>query len=111
MLQAASQARIVMTTASSWEEAQQLARTLMDERLAACVTCLPGALSTYRWQGEVESAQETVILIKTLAEQLPNLESRIRSLHSYQTPELLVLQIEAGSADYLEWMIDTVKRP
>ncbi len=98
-----------MTTTSSWEEAQQLARTLVDERLAACATCLPGALSTYRWQGEVESAQETLILIKTLAELLPSLESRIQSLHGYQTPELLVLQIEAGSSGYLEWMIEAFK--
>ncbi len=100
-----------MTTTSSWEEAQQLARTVVDERLAACATCLPGALSIYRWHGEVESAQETLILIKTLAELLPNLESRIQSLHGYQTPEFLVLQIEAGSTGYLEWMVETVKHP
>ena len=97
-------ARIVLTTAANPEEAARLARTLVEERLAACATLIPAAQSIYRWQGEVESATETLLLIKTDSEQLPALEARLRALHSYQTPEFLVLKVESGSADYLDWL-------
>lgn len=97
-------ARVVLTTAADPDEAARLARTLVEEGLAACATLLPGAQSIYRWEGKVESASEVVLLIKTSAQQLPALEARLHAMHSYQTPEFLVLAVESGSARYLDWL-------
>jgi periplasmic divalent cation tolerance protein len=97
-------ARIVLTTTATPEEAERLARTLVEERLAACATMIPAAQSIYRWQGEVESASETMLLIKTSAELLADLEARLHKLHSYKTPEFLVLRVESGSNAYLDWL-------
>jgi periplasmic divalent cation tolerance protein len=109
--QSASPARIVLTTAADPEEAGRLAHALIDERLAACVTLIPAARSVYRWKGDIETANETLLLIKTGEEQLPTLEVRLRALHSYQTPEFLVLKVEAGSSDYLDWLQANLKHP
>jgi periplasmic divalent cation tolerance protein len=104
MLEATSSARIVMTTVVSPEEAIRLGRTLVEERLAACATLLPPIHSIYRWHDQVESSAETLLLLKTAADQLPALESRLQELHEYQTPEFLVLAVEAGSHPYLSWL-------
>jgi periplasmic divalent cation tolerance protein len=97
-------ARIVLTTAADQDEAARLARTLVDEGLAACATIIPGAQSIYRWEGKVEHATEVLLLLKTRVPQLEALEARLHALHSYLTPEFLVLPIEQGSAAYLEWL-------
>ncbi len=97
-------ARVVLTTAASAEEAERLGRALVEERLAACATLVPGARSIYRWEGKIETAAETLLLLKTAAAQLPALEARLRALHSYQTPEFLVLPVESGSPAYLDWL-------
>jgi periplasmic divalent cation tolerance protein len=104
MLEPAPQARIVLTTAANSEEAARLARILVEERLAACVTMAVAARSVYRWQGQIESADEFLLLIKTEAGCLAALEARLHELHSYQTPEFLVLAVEAGSQAYLHWL-------
>lgn len=104
MIEATSTARIVMTTVVGPEEATRLGRTLVEERLAACATLLPPVHSIYSWQGKIESSAETLLLLKTDLSQLPALEARVQDLHSYQTPEFLVLGIEAGSRSYLQWM-------
>ena len=104
-------ARIVMTTVASPEEALRLGRTLVEERLAACATLVPAAQSVYRWQGQIESSVETLLLLKTAADRLPVLEARLHELHSYQTPEFLVLGIESGSQDYLAWLEASVRVP
>lgn len=106
-----SQARIVLTTTSGPDEAASLARALVDERLAACATLIPEVQSIYRWQGEVESSTETLLLIKTAADKLPALEARLHELHAYQVPEFLVLEVESGSHAYLEWLHASVKTP
>lgn len=97
-------ARIVHTTAANPDEASHLARTLVEERLAACATVIPAVQSTYHWQGQVESSTETLLLLKTGRDQLAALEVRLLELHSYQTPEFLVLRVEAGSQSYLDWL-------
>lgn len=104
MLESTSSARIVMTTVVSPEEATRLGHTLVEERLAACATLLPPVHSIYRWHDRIESSAETLLLLKTATDQLPALESRLQELHSYQTPEFLVLAIEAGSHTYLSWL-------
>ncbi|HEV2136959.1 MAG TPA: divalent-cation tolerance protein CutA [Terracidiphilus sp.] len=104
MLQTNPSARIVLTTTSDEEEAGRIGRTLVEERLAACATVLPEVHSIYRWQGEIESSTECLLLLKTAQEKLPALETRLHELHSYKTPEFLVLPIEAGSESYIHWL-------
>jgi periplasmic divalent cation tolerance protein len=111
VLETTSTARIVMTTVANAEEAARLGRTLVEERLAACATILPRAHSIYRWQGKIESSDETLLLLKTANERLTALEARLKELHSYETPEFLVLGVEAGSQSYLNWMSDSVDGP
>jgi periplasmic divalent cation tolerance protein len=100
-----------MTTVASPEEAARLGRTLVEERLAACATLVPAAQSIYRWQGQIESSQETLLLLKTAADHLPVLEARLHELHSYQTPEFVVLAIESGSQAYLAWLEASLRAP
>jgi len=97
-------ARIVLTTAAEPEEAARMGRTLVEERLAACATLIPAAQSIYRWQGKIETARETLLLLKTEADRLGALEARLKEIHSYDTPEFLVLAVESGSHPYLEWL-------
>ena len=103
--------RLVLTTTANPEEAERLGRALVEERLAACATLIPGVQSIYHWQGAVESATETMLLIKTGEEQLARLEARLHELHSYQTPEFLVLEVGAGSHSYLDWLLSSLRQP
>ena len=105
----APQARIALTTAATPEEARRLARALVEERLAACATVIPGAESIYHWEGKLETATETLLLLKTTAEKVEALEVRLKDLHSYQTPEFLVFEVERGSRAYLEWIEASVR--
>ncbi len=105
------QARIVLTTAANPEEANRLARTLVEERLAACATLVPGVHSVYRWDGQIETSEETLLLVKTGPDQLSALEARLQELHSYQTPEFLVLPVESGSSFYLDWLQASLQKP
>ncbi|MFZ1013720.1 MAG: divalent-cation tolerance protein CutA [Terracidiphilus sp.] len=111
MPEGSTNARIVVTTVADPAEAAQLARTLVDERLAACATLVPSVRSIYRWQGAIEEATETLLLLKTVAEQVPALQARLLALHSYQTPQFLVLPVESGSAAYLDWLADSLRTP
>jgi periplasmic divalent cation tolerance protein len=106
-----SSARIVFTTTATVEEAESLARALVEERLAACVSLIPSVRSIFRWQGKVGDAAETLLVIKTNAEKLADLEARIHALHSYETPEFLVLAVESGSAAYLDWLMASLSKP
>lgn len=99
-----AQARIVLTTESTLDEANKLGRMLVEERLVACATLLPVVQSIYHWNGQIQSAPETMVLLKTSTEKLEALEKRLGELHSYRVPEFLVLPVEHGSAGYLEWL-------
>jgi periplasmic divalent cation tolerance protein len=98
------QARIVLTTESTLDEANKLGRTLVEERLVACATLLPVVQSIYHWNEQIQSAPETMVLLKTSTEKLAALEARLRELHSYRLPEFLVIPVEYGSGSYLEWL-------
>jgi periplasmic divalent cation tolerance protein len=100
---------LVLTTVANPEEAARMGRALVEERLAACATLIPAVQSIYRWQGEVESTTETLLLIKTGPEQLDRLQARLQELHSYQTPEFLVLGIDAASQPYLDWLQESLR--
>jgi periplasmic divalent cation tolerance protein len=104
-------ARIVLTTVANAEEASRLGRALVEERLSACATLIPAVESIYRWQGEVETASETLLLLKTGPDQLAALEVRLRELHNYQTPEFLVLRVDSASQPYLEWLQASLRQP
>jgi|HubBroStandDraft_5_1064220.scaffolds.fasta_scaffold05248_4 periplasmic divalent cation tolerance protein len=110
MPEEANFARIVFTTASTPDEAKRLARALVEEQLAACVTLIPSVRSIYRWEGKVEDSTESLLMIKTSVEQLAALEARLHELHSYDTPEFLALRVEAGSRGYLDWMLENLGR-
>lgn len=105
MIVPAADARIVLTTASSREEAEAIARGLLDMRLAPCVNILPGLTSVYRWKGDIETASELLLIIKTTAANLERAESALRRLHSYEVPEFLVLTPEAAGKAYLDWLL------
>ena len=94
---------LVLCTAPP-DAAHDLARALVDERLAACVSLVPGLRSLYRWEGAVHDDPETQLLIKTGRGRLEALGARIRTLHPYEVPELLVLEPTGGSQAYLEWL-------
>jgi len=96
--------QIVLSTCADREEAERIAHRLVEQKLAACVNILPGVHSIYRWQGNVESAAEILIVIKTGASLVPEVQSTIANLHSYEVPELLVLPVAGGSEAYLGWL-------
>jgi periplasmic divalent cation tolerance protein len=95
---------VLLVTAPDGPAAESLARTLVAEGLAACVNRWPGVRSTYRWQGELQDEQETLLVIKSTAPAYPALERRIRELHPYETPEVIALPIVRGSEPYLAWL-------
>jgi periplasmic divalent cation tolerance protein len=97
---------LVLTTLGADADAVALARTLVDERLAACVNVLPVMTSIYRWKGSVEQDREQQLLIKTTLERVAALATRLRELHPYELPEFLVLGAEASEA-YAEWVDDS----
>lgn len=100
--------RLVLTTAGSVEEANRIADALVERRLAACVNISAPITSVYRWQGKVERAQEWLLLIKTTAGMADEVGDAIKELHSYELPECVVLRIEGGSEEYLEWVGENV---
>jgi periplasmic divalent cation tolerance protein len=94
----------VVTTTASRDEALRLAHALVERQLAACVQVVGPIESVYRWQGAVEQAAEWQCWIKTVRGNFAPVEEAIRSLHSYEVPEILAVPIVAGSADYLTWL-------
>jgi len=101
----------VLVTVSSEEEAVRIARTIVEERLAACANLVPGVRSIYRWKGEIWDTAELLLLVKTRAALVPALQQRIRQLHSYEVPEMVALPIIAGWPDYLDWVRESTQEP
>jgi len=95
---------LVLTTIAGDDAAGALARALVAERLAACVNVLPAMTSIYRWKGAIEQESERLLLIKTAADRLPDLERRLHELHPYELPEFVVLEPGGGSDAYWEWV-------
>ena len=98
---------IALTTLPVDGDAEALARTLVDEKLAACVNILPLMRSVYTWKGRTESANERQLLIKTTGLRLRELESRLRELHPYEVPEFVVIPIVDGGSAYLAWLTES----
>ena len=100
--------RIVLSTAGSEDEARKIAQALVERRLAACVNVVGPIQSVYRWKGAVESAAEHLLIIKTTAAAFPRVRDAIRELHAYELPECVMLSVEAGSEEYLNWIAESV---
>ena len=100
---------VVFVTCGSRSESRRIAKSLVSRRLAACVQEVGGFVrSTYRWKGKVESAKEILLLIKTTRRRFSAVTGLVRRLHSYELPEIIALDIRAGSPDYLRWIANSV---
>jgi len=95
---------VVLSTCGSVEEAEKLARTMLERRLAACVSVVPKVTSYYHWQGNLETAQEYLLIVKSSRQQFPSLRGALEKAHSYEVPEVIALQVVDGSPDYLSWL-------
>ena len=95
---------LVYTTAASLVEAETIGADLVEHHLAACVNILPAMRSIYRWKGNVERAEEVVMIVKTIRRQVGPARARFREAHSYETPAFLVIDVPDGDADYLAWL-------
>lgn len=102
------QAVIILSTINSAEKAKVLARALVGERLAACVSILNDALSVYRWEGEIQTETECLLLIKTSAVLADKTAARLSELHPYDTPEIVVIEPKHVNSKYLKWVLDSV---
>jgi periplasmic divalent cation tolerance protein len=100
---------LVLTTASSQDEARKIGRLLVERLLAACVNIVPQVGSIYRWEGEVEEAEEWLLIVKTTRGAFERLRDAIKELHSYDVPECICVAIEDGSVEYLSWIGQSVK--
>jgi len=100
---------LVLTTASSKAEARRIGRTLVERLLAACVNIVPHVGSIYRWESEVEEAEEWLLIVKTTRSAFERVRNAINELHSYDVPECIAISIESGSLAYLAWLGESVK--
>jgi periplasmic divalent cation tolerance protein len=105
-----SEAVVVITTTETQKDGEWIGHLLVERGLAACVQVLPAMTSIYRWQDHIERASETLLLVKTTRERYAEVEAAIKEHHHYQTPEILALPVEASSADYLGWLLSSVKK-
>ena len=97
---------VIFITAGTEEEADNIARVLVEQRKAACVNIIPRVRSLFWWQGEPDSAQEILLIAKTRAALLPQLIEAVKEAHSYDVPEIVALPIIGGNEDYLRWIAD-----
>ena len=95
---------VILATASSEKEADRIAKALVQEGLAPCVNVVPEIVSTYYWKEAVQTGKESLMVIKTRADQFDRVKARIEALHSYDVPEIICLAIVEGSEKYLAWM-------
>ena len=100
---------IAYCTCPDAASADVMARALVAERLAACVSEMPGVRSTYRWEGRVEHGNEVLLMIKTTREQLDALTARVRALHLYELPALIAVEAVGGLAPYLDWVVEQTR--
>ena len=96
--------QLVLTMLPTADAAAEIARTLVEERLAACANLIPAIRSIYRWQDKIEDTNEVLLLLKTKTEHFERLKGRLLELHPYEVPEVLAIPVEAGYAAYLEWI-------
>ncbi len=101
---------MVFMTAADRAEARRLADMLVDRRLAACVQIMPEMESVYRWQGKIERQPEVLLIAKTVRGKFAELEAQVRSVHSYEIPEIVAVPLTAGSRSYVDWLSASVTK-
>ena len=99
---------VALSTVGTAEDAERIARALVERRLAACVNVVPKVVSVYRWKGEVSRDEELLLVIKTRRERLEALREALVGMHPYEVPELVALPVEAGHEPYLAWVDESV---
>ena len=100
---------VALSTTGSVEDAERIARALVEQGVAACVNVVPGVVSFYRWKGELERDAETLLVIKTTGERLEALRAALLALHPYELPELIALPVGDGHRPYLDWLAGSVR--
>ncbi len=95
---------VVFITTSSYEEGRKIADALVARRKAACVNIVPKVNSIYRWQGKIENAEESLLVVKTRAKLFPDVIGVVKGIHSYEVPEIIAIPIVDGNPDYLKWI-------
>lgn len=98
---------LVFVTVPHVNEAETIARELVEEKLAACVNMVKNIRSIYRWEGKVEDGEEILLIIKSREDLFPELQKRVKKLHSYTVPEIISIPILGGSEEYLGWLKDS----
>lgn len=98
---------VILVTAGSGEEASKIARTLVEEKLVACVNIVPRIRSIYWWQGEVCDEEEVLMIMKSPTSNFPSIQNRVRELHSYEVPEIITFPIAQGLPEYLNWVMES----
>jgi periplasmic divalent cation tolerance protein len=101
---------IVFVTTPSHSDAADIAKTIVSEKLAACVNIIPGIRSIFYWEDKVQDEQETLMIIKSSAELFEDLKKRIIMTHPYSVPEIISVEIQQGHQEYLNWIFETLKR-
>jgi periplasmic divalent cation tolerance protein len=99
---------VVLVTAPSAEKAAELARTLVEEKLAACGNVVPGVRSIYRWEGKICDDAEALLILKVPAKRLTELSDRVVALHPYEVPEVVAVRIEGGNERYVDWIVQSM---
>jgi len=100
---------VLFITASNGEEANKIAEVLLNQRKVACVNIVPRVSSLFWWQEKLDSAQESLLVVKTKASLLPEIINLVKGVHRYEVPEIIALPIVGGNQDYLEWIGKEVK--
>ena len=99
---------VIFITTATTDEAQQISKVLLERRKVACVNIVPGISSHFWWQDKLDSAQESLLIVKTKSSLLPEIISLVKGMHSYQVPEIIALPIVGGNQDYLQWIGESV---
>lgn len=102
---------VVFVTASGKKEAEKIAGKLIKKKLSACVNIVDKIESLFRWQGKVDRAKETLLIIKSRKDKLTGIIKTVKSLHSYQVPEIIAMPISGGYKPYLEWIDESLRQP
>lgn len=100
---------VVFVTASSEEEAQKIANSLVEKKIAACVNIVGGVNSIFSWQGKIDRASESLLIVKTKECRFDDLKKEVKLIHSYDTPEIIAMPIVLGDQKYLEWIDESVR--
>ena len=101
--------QLILCTCPDSQVAEQLATSLVEQSLAACINIIPGLTSIYRWQGKLEKGTEVLLLIKTIREHYAAVEAAIRQQHPYELPEIIAVTLDEGSSDYLRWITTSLE--